>query len=307
VYDIVGDIHGHADELAELLRRMGYRWRDGAYRHPERRLIFVGDLIDRGPQIREVLAQVRSTVEAGVAQTVFGNHEWNALGYHAPDPDAPGDALRCHDAAHVHQHAATIAQVPTAELASHLAWFRTWPFFLELPELRVVHAAWDPVAVAVVEEGRRRHGGIDEDFLIEGYSDETLLYEALDILLKGREMALPPGVSFQDKDGTIRTWARVRWFGAPAEQTIRSYSLPEIDHLPEMALPARTRAEACPYPAGERPVFVGHYWLYDPQPAPLAANVACVDYSVAKGGYLAAYRFDGERPLSAGAFARYPD
>ena len=46
MFDLIGDIHGHAAELEELLRRMGYRHRAGAWRHPERTAIFVGDFLD---------------------------------------------------------------------------------------------------------------------------------------------------------------------------------------------------------------------------------------------------------------------
>lgn len=49
------------------------------------------------------------------------------------------------------------------------------------------------------------------------------------------------------------------------------------------------------------PVFVGHYWLMG-TPTPLADNVACTDYSVAKGGKLVAYRWDGESVLSPEKF-----
>ncbi len=55
---------------------------------------------------------------------------------------------------------------------------------------------------------------------------------------------------------------------------------------------------AAPYPATAKPVFVGHYWLSADRPEPLAGNVACLDYSVAKDGFLCAYRWQGERTLS---------
>ena len=45
-YDIIGDIHGHAGALTALLRDLGYRHRGGAWRHPDRRAIFVVDFID---------------------------------------------------------------------------------------------------------------------------------------------------------------------------------------------------------------------------------------------------------------------
>ena len=46
MYDIIGDIHGHADELVSLLELMGYRQRaGGVYEHPSRHAIFVGDFV----------------------------------------------------------------------------------------------------------------------------------------------------------------------------------------------------------------------------------------------------------------------
>ena len=63
-YDIIGDIHGYADELCDLLARLGYHERNGIYQHPERRVVFVGDFIDRGPKIRKTLQIVRAMVDA---------------------------------------------------------------------------------------------------------------------------------------------------------------------------------------------------------------------------------------------------
>ena len=78
-YDIIGDIHGHADALTALLRRMGYRERGGAWRHPGRQALFIGDFIDRGPGQLESVRIVRGMVEAGTALAVMGNHEFNAI------------------------------------------------------------------------------------------------------------------------------------------------------------------------------------------------------------------------------------
>ena len=65
MYDIIGDIHGHAAELRALLKRMGYQEREGAYRHPGRTAVFVGDFIDRGPSQVETVEIARAMVEAG--------------------------------------------------------------------------------------------------------------------------------------------------------------------------------------------------------------------------------------------------
>ena len=49
MYDLIGDIHGHADELEALLVRLGYSRVGDSYRHDSRQVIFIGDFIDRGP------------------------------------------------------------------------------------------------------------------------------------------------------------------------------------------------------------------------------------------------------------------
>lgn len=303
MFDLIGDVHGHADALVALLGDLGYRETRGAWRHPARRVVFVGDYIDRGPQIRETVRLVRAMVDAGSALAIQGNHEWNALAFHQPDPDRPGEFLRAHNREHERQHQATLAQYAGAagDLASDLAWFRQLPLWLDLPGLRVVHACWDDMAQVVVADGLARHGGVSDDFLVEGSNVESLLYAALEIVLKGKEMQLPDGVSFTDKDGRDRHAARVRWFLDPGGHDMASYGLPG-DGLPPLPLPAKVRAEARPYPATAVPVFFGHYWLFAAAPAPLAANVACLDYSVAKGGFLCAYRFAGEPEVAPRRF-----
>src|SRR6266550_4021242 len=95
-HDIIGDIHGHADTLRALLEKLGYAEHDGAYRHPERTVIFMGDFIDRGPKIREVLQIVRAMMDAGTARAVMGNHEYNAICFHTED--GTGGHLRSHTA-----------------------------------------------------------------------------------------------------------------------------------------------------------------------------------------------------------------
>ncbi|MEV7682735.1 polynucleotide kinase-phosphatase [Streptomyces sp. NPDC088341] len=75
-FDIIGDVHGCRSELETLLGRLGYR--DGT--HPEgRTAVFVGDLVDRGPDSPGVLRLVMDMVASGDALCVPGNHE-NKLG-----------------------------------------------------------------------------------------------------------------------------------------------------------------------------------------------------------------------------------
>src|SRR5437868_5232904 len=96
MYDIIGDIHGHADELLALLERMGYSRATGAFQHTSRKAIFLGDFVDRGPQIREVLQIVKPMIESGAAKSVMGNHEFNAIAYHTRHPFDSAKFLREH-------------------------------------------------------------------------------------------------------------------------------------------------------------------------------------------------------------------
>ncbi len=96
MYDLIGDIHGHADELAQLLETLGFRKAQDVYQHPERKVIFLGDFIDRGPKIRQVLEIVRPMIDGGYALAVMGNHEFNALAYHTQDPNRKDEFLRQH-------------------------------------------------------------------------------------------------------------------------------------------------------------------------------------------------------------------
>jgi hypothetical protein len=71
-FDIIGDIHGHADALRRLLDVLGYREIETGFQYPDRRAIFMGDFVDRGPEQRAVLQIAKSMCDAGSAFAVMG-------------------------------------------------------------------------------------------------------------------------------------------------------------------------------------------------------------------------------------------
>lgn len=204
MYDIIGDIHGHARELRALLEQLGYRDRYGVYRHTARKAVFVGDFVDRGPAIRETLQTVRAMVDQGAALAVMGNHEFNAICYHTSDgADGHLRSRTAENNKNSEQHQETLDQLVIPypdEWQSYLAWFKSLPLFLELEGLRVVHAAWDPDAIRVVR-GRSLH---DPEFLRASATEGKAEYDAVTTLLKGPEVRLPQGWSNPDKQGHNR-------------------------------------------------------------------------------------------------------
>lgn len=310
-YDIIGDIHGHGDKLDALLGKLGYRHAGGHWAHPNRLAVFVGDFIDRGPRQLHTVNCVRRMVEAGSALAVMGNHELNAIAWHTPDPGHPGEFLRPH--AHPRwgdknrqQHRHFLAEVDgSPDLhADVIAWFKSLPLWLDLPEIRVIHACWHPQCMEFLEPhlgpGRRLPDNLLEAAVVEPPEQGTCslanpsVFTAVEALTKGIEVSLPAPHTFQDKDGIVRSRVRVRWWDRAAIEYPQAALLdPErAAALPSVPIPVEARLDL----DESKPLFFGHYWMQG-VPEPLGPRVACVDYSAGKGGKLVAYRFDGEDAL----------
>ena len=145
-YDIIGDVHGCASLLEDRLTDLGYRRRagTGAYQHEDHanhQAIFVGDLIDRGPQQLETLELVKAMVDTGSARIVMGNHEFNAIAYATEHP-ASGEFLRSHNKKNTRQHQAFLDQLTDSQQKYYVEWFKTMPLWLDLDKIRVIHACW---------------------------------------------------------------------------------------------------------------------------------------------------------------------
>lgn len=143
--DIIGDVHGEPDVLRELMEHLGYD-RDG--HHPAgRTLVFLGDLIDRGPDSPAVVELVRALVERGRAQCILGNHELNALRHGLRDGLA-----WAFDQGHAATEHARCTPAPADH--SYQTFFESLPLALERVDLRVVHAAWVPNAIEALRTAR---------------------------------------------------------------------------------------------------------------------------------------------------------
>jgi hypothetical protein len=299
-YDIIGDVHGHADALEELLLKLGYCWKTSGYRADGRKAVFVGDLIDRGTQNRRVIEVVRNMVDAGDAITVMGNHEYNAICYHTVKKGSEGDWLRPHERSKFKQHQNFLKEYPLGhtETDEVINWFKRLPLYIDDEKIpfRVVHACWDQEAIdALMQKGFVDGDGvIDNDDFWKLSTDKKNVdpfspYKVIETILKGPEIKLPKGddsSGFQDKDGKPRDNIRVRWWGPRSTYRNQAFGYQEeYEKFPQIAIPPDIRI---PVYDDLKPVFFGHYWqrgtpvLQDP-------NICCVDYSAGLGEKLVCY------------------
>ena len=292
MFDIIGDIHGHADELEALLEKLNYQKMDGVYRHPNRKVIFIGDYIDRGPKILQTLQIVKKMVDQGHAIALMGNHEYNALCYHTQD--ISGHYLRPHTNKNKDQHHHTLNQFEdySEEWQSYLDWFRTLPLFYENNELRAVHACWDQTEIDFLKR-KLDHHNFNDELLKESTQTDSALYQAIEITLKGKEIRLPNNTFFFDKDGHQRNMIRIKWWENPKQLSYKEYSVNQINDIEDSPISSDMASKISFYSDKEKPVFFGHYWLQG-KPKKLKHNVICTDYSVAKGGLLTAFQIDND-------------
>jgi len=289
--DFIGDIHGYSDKLEELLLKLGYSNFRKGFRHPSRKAFFVGDYIDRGPNNTRVVEIVRAMVDAGDATALCGNHEHNAICYNTKVDDG---YLRKHTAKNRKQHAATLDQFKgnQRQYDEAIAWFKTLPLYFETDQFRAVHATWNYEAIAYLK--RETENGILSDHHFQEFQDEnSTLFKSVEMTCKGEEAELPNNESFLDKDGNERHHIRIKWWLDPTK-----FNLKELSILEDIKISKNKKLEKVNpfYGENEVPVFFGHYWLKG-EPNLYRNNICCLDYSVAKKGFLCAYRFNGESRL----------
>ncbi|BAN47773.1 metallophosphoesterase [Metapseudomonas resinovorans] len=304
-YDLIGDVHGCAHTLERLLDRLGYRKHGDVWRHPQRMALFLGDIIDRGPRIREALHLVHDMVEAGQALCIMGNHEYNALGWSTPAPPGSGKQfVREHTPRHGRLIKETLEQFEghPADWHDFLGWFYELPLFLDGGRLRMVHACWDGQMIDALRE-MHPDGRINETFLKAAADPTSFASRVFDRLLRGTDLPLPGGMTLTSSDGFTRSVFRTK-FWAEDPQTYGDVVF-QPDALPEQVasqpLSKAHKSRLLSYSPQEPILFVGHYWRRG-RPAPIRANLACLDYSAVMYGKLVAYRFDQESRLDPDKF-----
>jgi hypothetical protein len=293
-YDIIGDIHGHCDELVSLLQNLGYSLKNGIWKNGNRIPVFVGDYIDRGSKILETLKLVRDLTESGNGIALMGNHEYNFICMH--NYDSNGIPFRERSDANLENIKQTLEALSNGnDLETYLKWMEQLPVIAFNDSVRVVHAQWHQPSIDLIVNAPIT--SLNQHGLSQVFQNADLK-NALDISMKGQEVELPESHHFFDKDKKKRSEARLKWWTQAASNKMEDAfaSLPE--HVKNDSFPIELLNTIEPYISTEPPVFFGHYWMNPSDFGLLSENICCLDFSVAKGGNIGGYQFYGEDVLN---------
>lgn len=291
--DFIGDVHANAERLRELLDHLGYVRKGWTYRHPEprRRAIFMGDLINRGCDNVAVYVLVRSMVEAGTAECLLGNHEFDAIAWVTVCPKSGWPMLDRTDR-NWSRMRAFLTQVGEGSRlhCDMIKWFRTLPLWIETDSFRAVHACWHRSSIEAmapyVEDGRVRAAAWTTVLDRDGPA-----YAAANMLVRGPEYA----AQCRREPAPVR----VRWWDTNAKTVAEAAVQPE--HLDPVT--AAMPYNAAPFlPDGGKPLFFGHYGDRC-SPRLLDGKAACVDNYASARRPLVAYSWTGEDCLVDEAFS----
>ena len=306
-YDLIGDIHGCAQTLERLLETLGYKKRSGVWQHAYRQALFLGDLIDRGPQIRETLHIVHAMVDAGHAYCIMGNHEYYALAWNTPASEQSTDEyVRAHSKHHTRLHRETLEQFEEHpyDWEDFNQWFLTLPLFIDAQRFRAVHACWDDRLINMLRT-RFADGRVNQAFVQQSAIKGSFADQAFNRLLRGVNLPLPHGMSQTSYDGFTRSSFRTKFWHDDVSALTYGDVVFQPDALPgdlaQEPLPTEYLQHVTGYDAQQPLLFVGHYWRQG-QPSLIRPNLACLDYSAVNGGKLVAYRLDQEEHLLPESF-----
>ena len=297
MYDIIGDVHGHAALLKKLLIKLGYKKGENGYFHTNRKAIFVGDFINRGPEIRKTIRMIRTMVENENAFAILGNHEINAIVFHLKDKG--GKPLVKEPRKNYLSLFKTINEFLAFpdELKSHLRWMRRLPMFLELGDVRIVHACWSDFAVKTVKSAYKEGRGRKSIFREYYNNPKSELSKSISVLMKGIYLKMPGDLKVINNKGVAPRSFRLSWWENPLGKTFHEMSFESKFELPEYTLPKEIIPKTFFYAENEPMVFFGHFCRAH-GPHLIKSNLSCVDSCVSGTKTLTVYCWNGEKVLS---------
>lgn len=289
MYDIIGDIHGKAEVLKDLLNKLGYSKTQGYHQHPERKAIFLGDFINKGNGTKEVLEIVKGMIDHQTAYAIVGNHEFYLIGYFTKNEH--GEYIRPHTQENTEQHRATFEAFKghEAQLLEYVAWFKTLPLYLDIEGCRIVHAFWHQKSIAYLQQNYPENC-LSDRLLNHVKPNASKEWEAVYELLVGLKLKLP---SHAGEEAFKTKWWRLGESDHYFDLAIR----PD-ESKGNVTIPIHIDIAEYTYPQAEKPLFFGHYNLPG-TPFLTGHNYCCLDFSLSNKEIIPAYRWNGEQQLKS--------
>ncbi|MCA0936679.1 hypothetical protein LCL85_14155 [Vibrio alginolyticus] len=160
----------------------------------------------------------------------------------------------------------------------------TLPLYLNAGDVRAIHACWHDESIERLEQYLNPDHSLKAEHWADAFNPEHELFDLIETLLKGPEIALPEGTSFKDKNGITRDRIRVAWwkdqYSVDCYRDLAMVPTGQNDAIPDV----RVSREALAFNTSPLfPVVVGHYTLTPtPFPQPMSDSVICVDHNAAK-------------------------
>lgn len=297
MYDIIGDVHGHSEKLKKLLNELGYRInKEGIFSHPSRKVIFTGNFINKGPQIKETLEIIKNMTDSDSAYALLGYQEYSILCYSTKEN---GEYLHKHNNKNANQHLKTLREFNNGnsdEFKVYLDWFMTLPFSFNSDGLKVVSACWYNKNIDFLKD--EYNNTLSPELLRKSTDKNTFENKAVDETLKGKKVSLPKNNSFKDIYGNPKSSIRVRWWAKPEGKTYKEYSISKYSYeIPDLMIDTKDIDKDLleGYNELRKHLFVGYY-NFD-EPVFLNENVVCLSTNIMETSRLSGYRWFGENNL----------
>jgi Calcineurin-like phosphoesterase len=299
MFDIIGDVHGEVVLLKKLLKELGYAKTAAGFSNPGRKAVFVGDFINRGPEIWQTLKIIRQMTDEGNALAILGNHEINAILYYLKNEKK--ESLLSIIGKRFESVSQTIAEFRNnpREWKDYRKWFRSLPLFLEIDGIRVVHACWKDSNIQYIRDNLpagKIPKSIFRNLVLDHRSEMS---QSILQTTRGIHHIMPPDLRIFDNRHRNHHFYRIRWWKEPHGLTFHEWSFESKFQLPNYTIPVEIIPEVEAYPENDPIVFFGHYCRGN-GPFIIRENLCCVDACVTGTKRLAAYRWDGEKTLDEG-------
>ncbi len=293
--DFIGDIHGYYNNLISLLIKLDYQHINNSWYHSKRKALFLGDFINRGNNSLKTLVLIKKMVETGNAFAILGNHELYFLEYYYSIKHNRETKL---SQAHINQIEKVFSEFTSfKEVDIYAAWLASLPLFIELKNVRAVHAYWSDKNLKQIIKHQNNKRFTNKK-LKNIFKQKSKFSKAVWQTVKGIEFRIPKSV-LKENPNIKQSKFRIKWWLDSKNMSLKEISFDSRVELPNLKIRKKSIKNYKIYKNHEPILFFGHYCLRNRNHI-LRDNLCCLDGCIAGDGkHILAYRWFGEKELKA--------